>query len=74
MILSILVFVLSVWLLFKIIKIAIKVAWCFAKIIVWILCIISLPLLIYLALTAAGYMLLLPVLLLVGAWLVIRAC
>ena len=74
MILSILAFLLSAWLLFSIIKIAIKVAWCFAKIIAYVLCIAALPLLIILALSVGGLILLLPVGMLIGAWCLVKSC
>ena len=74
MILSVLVFLASAWLLFQVIKIAVKVTWCVAKIIACALCIISLPLLIFLVITAGGIILLLPVLLLAGALAAIKSC
>lgn len=64
----------SVWLFFKIIKIAVKVAWCFAKFFSVILCVIALPLLAVFIITAGGFLLLLPVILLVVALIAIRSC
>ena len=74
MMLSILVLIAATWLLFQIVKIAVKIAWCFTKVIAYALCIISLPLLIFLLITAGGAILLLPVLLLVGAFAAIKSC
>lgn len=74
MLLQVLVFIVSAWLFIKIVKIALKVAWCLAKITACVLCVISLPLLLFLVATAGGAILLLPVLLLAVALLAIKSC
>ena len=65
--------VLCIGLLWGVIKLSVKVAWGLAKVIGFILSIIALPLLIVLALTTAGAVLLLPVLLLAGAVAILAA-
>ena len=68
MILLILAILACGWLLWGIIKVSFTVAWGAVKIIAWILSILALPLLLILALTAGGFLLLLPVALLAAAF------
>lgn len=54
-------------LLVEAIKLSIKVAWGIAKVIAGILCIVALPLLIIVIVSAGGLLLFLPILLVAGA-------
>ena len=54
-------------LLFEAIKLSIRVAWGIAKFIAGLLCVVALPLLIIVIVTAGGLFLLLPILLVAGA-------
>lgn len=62
------------WLLFEVIKLSLKVAWGLAKVIGIVLCAAAFPLLIVLAVTASGFILLLPVALLAAAFGVLKQC
>lgn len=68
------IFLVSGVLLFEVIKLSIKVAWGITKVIAWVLSIIALPLLIILAVSTGGLVLLLPVGLLVAAFSLLFIC
>lgn len=55
------------WLLFEAIKLSVKVAWGLTKIVAYALCIIALPVLILIVLSADGMIILLPILLVLCA-------
>ena len=71
---EILVLVLFCWLFFKAIGLAFKVAWGAAKVIAVLLSVLALPLLIVCFLFAGGFVLLVPVLLIAGAFGILKAC
>ena len=71
---EILVLVLFCWLFFKAIGLAFKVAWGAAKVIAVLLSVLALPLLIVCLLFAGGFVLLVPVLLIAGAFGIWKAC
>ena len=71
---EILVLVLFCWLFFKAIGLAFKVAWGVAKVIAVLLSVFALPLLIICFLFAGGFVLLVPVLLIAGAFGILKAC
>lgn len=71
---EILVLVLFCWLFFKAIGLAFKVAWGAAKVIAVLLSVFALPLLIICFLFAGGVVLLLPVVLIAGAFGILKAC
>lgn len=66
--------IISAWFLWGIIKLSFTVAWGITKAIAWILSILALPLLLIIALTAGGFILLLPVVLLAAAFAVLKSC
>ena len=73
MLLTIVLFVFG-WLLFEFIKLSLKVAWGIAKVIAWMLSIVALPLFVILAVSAGGFILLLPVGLLAAAFGILLIC
>lgn len=68
------VLLVSGWLLFEVIKLSVKVAWGIAKVIAWMLSIVALPLFVILAISAGGFILLLPVGLLAAAFGLLLMC
>lgn len=52
-----------IWLLFQAIKLSLKVAWGLVKIVAYALCIIAFPLLIVIVVSAGGFLLPLPIIL-----------
>lgn len=71
---EILVLIAFVWLVFKFIGLAFKVSWCLAKVVATILCVLAIPGIIICLLAAGGILLLLPLLAIVGAISLLRAC
>lgn len=71
---DLLVLILFCWIFFGSIKLMFKIAWGLAKILAVILLVLSLPSLIGCLLYASGVILLLPVLLIVLAWGILKAC
>ena len=71
---EILVLVLFCWLFFKAIGLVFKVAWGAAKVIAVLLSVLALPLLIVCLLFAGGFVLLVPVFLIAGAFGILKAC
>lgn len=74
MLLTLAVFIVAGWLLFQIVKLAIKITWCFAKIIACIISVIAVPLLIIFVVFTGGAILFLPVILLGIALLILESC
>ena len=56
------------WLFVKVLKLAFHITWGMAKMAAFILCVLACPILILCLLFASGFVLLLPVLLVVGAY------
>lgn len=73
MLMLIFVAVAACWLLFQVIRLSVRVAWGLTKFTAFGLCIVALPLLVLFAVSIRGAILLIPLLLLVGAWRVIKA-
>ena len=71
---ELLILILFCWIFFGSIKLMFKVAWGLAKILAVILFILALPSLIGCLLYASGVVLLLPVVLIAGAWGLLRTC
>lgn len=71
---DLLVLILFCWIFFGSIKLMFKIAWGLAKTLAVILLVLSLPSLIGCLLYASGVILLLPVLLIVLAWGILKAC
>lgn len=71
---ELLVLILFCWIFFGSIRLLFKVAWGLAKVLAVILLILALPSLIACLLYAGGVILLLPVLLIAGAWGLLKAC
>lgn len=62
------------WLMFKGIGLAFKLTWSFAKVVASILMVLALPLLIMCFIFWSGIVLLVPILLLCGAFGIMKAC
>ena len=71
---EILVTILSIWLFIGSIKLALKIAWCTTKIIASILLVIAAPVLILCLIFAGGAELLVPTLLIAGAFGLLKRC
>lgn len=71
---EILVLILFCWLFFKAIGLAFKVAWGAAKVIAVLLSVLALPILVVCLVFAGGFVLLLPVVLIAGAFGILKAC
>lgn len=71
---ELLVIVLFIWLSVKVIGLAFKLTWGAAKILASILFVFAIPALIGCVLFAGGVILLVPVLMLVGAIAILKAC
>lgn len=70
---ELLVVVIFGWLFFKVCKLAFHITWGIAKIIAILLCIFACPLLILCLLFASGLVLIVPVLIVVGAYTLLNA-
>ena len=71
---ELLVLILFCWIFFGSIRLLFKVAWGLTKVLAVILLILALPSLIGCLLYAGGVILLLPMLLIAGAWGLLKAC
>lgn len=71
---ELLVLILFCWIFFGAVKLMFKIAWGVAKILAVVLLVLSFPALIGCLLYAGGVILLLPVLLIAGAWGLLKAC
>lgn len=71
---ELLTFVLFVWLFVKCLGLAFRLTWSAAKLMAGCLVFLALPVLVLCFLFAGGLMLLLPCLLLAGAWALLKAC
>lgn len=71
---ELLVLILFCWIFFGAIRLLFKVAWGLTKVLAVILLILAFPSLIACLLYAGGVILLLPVLLIAGAWGLLKAC
>ena len=70
-ILTVVAVCLFIGLLFEVIKLSVRVAWGLAKLAAFALCVIASPLLILFVISAGGLLLLLPVLMVVGACVIL---
>lgn len=70
---ELLVIVVFCWLLFKVIKLTFHITWGMAKVIALLLCIFACPLLVFGILFAGGLVLIVPVLIVVGAYTLVKA-
>lgn len=68
------VLILFCWIFFGALRLLFKVAWGLAKILALILFILALPSLIGCLLYASGVVLLLPIVLIAGAWGLLKVC
>lgn len=65
---------LFIWLFFKALKLTLKITWGLTKIIAIILFIVAPPLLVCSLIFAGGAILLLPLSLIVGAFVIVKSC
>ena len=72
--LDLLIAVLFCWLFFKAVGLSFRIAWGAAKIIAWVLFAIALPMMAGCLILAGGFMLLIPLALVVLAFGLLRAC
>ena len=70
---ELLVIVIFGWLFVKVLKLAFNVTWGLAKVAATVLCVLACPLLILCLLFASGFVLIIPVLIVVGAYSMLKA-
>ena len=70
---ELLVIVVFCWLFVKVLKLAFHITWGMAKIVAILLCVLACPALIICLLFASGFVLLVPVLFVVGAYSILKA-
>lgn len=70
---ELLVVVLFCWLFAKVLKLAFHITWGMAKVAACVLCVLACPALILCLLFASGFVLLVPILFVVGAYSVLKA-
>ena len=70
---ELLVIVIFCWLIIKVLKLAFSVTWGLAKVAATVLCVLACPLLVLCLLFAGGFALLVPVLIVVGAYTMLKA-
>ena len=71
---ELLMIVIFCWIFIGVIKVAFSVTWGVAKILATILCVLACPVLLACLLFAGGLVLLVPILLVVGAYTLLKAC
>ena len=70
---ELLVIVIVCWLFVKVLKLAFSITWGMAKIAATLLCVFACPLLVLCLLFASGLALIVPVLIVVGAYTILKA-
>ena len=70
---ELLVIIVFCWLFAKVLKLAFHITWGMAKIAACVLCVLACPALIICLLFASGFVLIVPVLLVVGAYSMLKA-
>ena len=70
---ELLVIVVFCWLFGKVLKLALRITWGMAKIAACVLCVLACPALILCLLFASGLVLIVPILLVVGAYSMLKA-
>ena len=70
---ELLVIVIFCWLIVKVLKLAFSVTWGLAKVAATVLCVLACPLLVLCLLFAGGFVLLAPLLIVVGAYTMLKA-
>ena len=70
---AVLVIVIFCWLIVKVLKLAFSVTWGLAKVAAPVFCVLACPLLVLCLLFAGGFVLLVPVLIVVGAYTMLKA-
>lgn len=70
---ELLVIVIFCWLFVKVLKLAFSITWGMAKIAATLLCVFACPLLVLCLLFASGLALIVPVLIVVGAYTILKA-
>ena len=70
---EVLVIMIFCWLIVKVLKLAFSITWGMAKIAATVLCVLACPLLILCLLFAGGLALIIPVLIVVGAYSILKA-
>ena len=70
---ELLVIIVFCWLFVKVLKLAFSITWGLAKVVATLLCVLACPLLIVCVLFASGLALLVPILLVVGAYTMLKA-
>ena len=70
---ELLVIVIFCWLIVKVLKLAFSVTWGLAKVAATVLCVLACPLLVLCLLFAGGFVLLVPLLVVVGAYTMLKA-
>ena len=69
---ELLVIVIFCWLFVKVLKLAFSITWGFAKVVATVLCVLACPLLVLCLLFAGGFVLIIPVLIVVGAYTILK--
>ena len=69
---EVLVIIIFCWLFVKVLKLAFSITWGFAKVVATVLCVLACPLLILCLLFAGGLALIVPVLIVVGAYTLLK--
>lgn len=70
---ELLVVIIFCWLFVKVLKLAFGITWGLAKVAATVLCVLACPLLILCLLFASGFVLIIPVLIVVGAYSMLKA-
>ena len=70
---EVLVIMIFCWLIVKVLKLAFSITWGMAKIAATVLCVLACPLLILCLLFASGLALIIPVLIVIGAYTILKA-
>lgn len=70
---ELLVIVIFCWLIVKVLKLAFSVTWGLAKVAATVLCVLACPLLVLCLLFAGGFVLLVPLLIVVGVYTMLKA-
>ena len=71
---KLLLIVIFVWLFFNVVRLAWKIAWGLGKSIATLLAVIALPLFVVVVLLAKTVVFLVPVILIVVAWIILKIC
>ena len=70
---ELLVIIIFCWLFVKVLKLAFSITWGLAKVAATVLCILACPLLVLCVLSAGGLVLFVPVLIVVGAYTILKS-